>query len=114
MQTGNHRAYSKCFGPPLMLQLSGSGIVAPCGSFFHPSYSRYHIGDLKTQRFKDIWQSDRYKQVMGHLGGGEFDPRKSCAALCLQDSVNLALFNWLESDIPLPSAMDSPHDRNFL
>jgi MoaA/NifB/PqqE/SkfB family radical SAM enzyme len=113
MQTGNNRAYSKCFGPPLMLQLSGSGIVAPCGSFFNPQYSRFHIGDLKTQRFKDIWGSDRYKQVMGHLGS-DFDPRKACAALCLQDSVNLALFNLVEGGIDLPPAIDSIHDRNFL
>lgn len=114
MATGNAREYSKCYGPPLMLQLSGSGVVAPCGSFFNARYGRYHIGDLKTKRFKDIWDSPEYREVMAHLRSVEFDPRRQCAALCLQDSVNLALYNLIDKGLPLPSAVDSPHDRNFL
>ena len=55
MMTGRDRKYSKCFGPPLFLQLSGTGIVAPCGSFFHPRYKKFHIGDLKENSFYDIW-----------------------------------------------------------
>ena len=39
MRTGRDRKYSKCFGTPLLLQMSGTGIVAPCGSFFHNDYS---------------------------------------------------------------------------
>ena len=52
--------YSKCFGTPLMLQMSGTGLVAPCGSFFSKKYGRHHIGRLEEQRFRDIWASDRY------------------------------------------------------
>jgi len=29
--SGRNRKYSRCYGPPVMLQLSGSGLVAPCG-----------------------------------------------------------------------------------
>ncbi len=55
IKTGRDRKYSKCFGTPLLLQMSGTGIVAPCGSFFHERYNRYHIGDIKEQRFSEIW-----------------------------------------------------------
>ena len=47
ISTGRDRKYSKCFGTPLLLQMSGTGIVAPCGSFFHKRYGRFHIGDIK-------------------------------------------------------------------
>ena len=47
INTGRDRRYSRCYGPPLFLQMSGTGIVAPCGSFFHERYRRFHIGDIK-------------------------------------------------------------------
>lgn len=103
-RTGRDRTYSKCFGPPLLLQISGSGIVAPCGSFFNERYKKFHIGDLKVDRFRDILKSEAYKRVMGHLASDHFDPRKECATLCLQDKVNEALFNWVESGQALPEA----------
>ena len=46
LMTGRDRKYSKCFGTPLLLQMSGTGIVAPCGSFFHDRYKGLHIGDI--------------------------------------------------------------------
>ena len=97
MRTGRNRNYSKCFGTALLLQMSGTGIVAPCGSFFSDKYKRFHIGDIKSERFKDIWKSDAYWDVMSYLGSDKFDPRKECATLCLQDKVNETLFEVLES-----------------
>ena len=97
MRTGRNRTYSKCFGTALLLQMSGTGIVAPCGSFFSSKYKRFHIGDIKNERFKDIWKSDAYWEVMAYLGSDKFDPRKECATLCLQDKVNETLFQILES-----------------
>src|SRR5262249_8899394 len=29
------RTYSKCYGPPFIMQVSGSGLVAPCGFLFN-------------------------------------------------------------------------------
>ena len=103
-KTGRDRTYSKCFGPPLLLQISGSGIVAPCGSFFNDRYKKFHIGDLKTTRFKEIWQGEAYRRVMSHLASDRFDPRKECATLCLQDKVNEALFDWVEKGETIPAA----------
>jgi len=99
MMTGRDRKYSKCFGPPLFLQISGTGIVAPCGSFFHSRYSQYHIGDLKEQSFYDIWSSDKYNEVMGYISSDKFDAKKQCATLCLQDKVNEVLNDLVENDV---------------
>lgn len=88
IMSGGKRSYSKCYGPQFQLQMSGSGIVAPCGSFFNDEYSKYHIGDITKQRFKDIWASDRYMEVMKAISSEPFDARTDCASLCLQHKVN--------------------------
>lgn len=113
IKTGRDREYSKCFGTALHLQMSGTGIVAPCGSFFSPEYKSKWIGDIKDTRFKDIWASDRYWEVIAFLKSEHFDPRKECATLCLQDRSNLALFNLIEHGTPLPDAASNSH-HNFL
>ena len=82
------RSYSSCYGPPFILQLSGTGLVAPCGMFFNEKYAKYHIGNINDQPFKEIWQSDRYKEVMAYIASEKFDARKMCGTLCLQHKVN--------------------------
>lgn len=117
LRTGRNRKYSKCFGTALLLQMSGTGIVAPCGSFFSQKYKRFHIGDIKEQPFREIWASDSYWEVMSFLGSEHFDPRKECATLCLQDKVNEVLFDLVENNNILSiselSKGDLPH-RNFI
>ncbi len=90
---GNIRSYSKCFGAPFLLQISGSGLVAPCGMLFGEKYKKYHIGNITKQRFKEIWGSDAYWDVMKVLGSDKFNAQKMCGSLCLQHSVNKALDN---------------------
>lgn len=88
IMSGGKRSYKKCFGPQFQLQMSGSGIVAPCGCFFNEKYKKYHIGDITKQRFKDIWMSDRYMEVMHMISSDPFDARTDCTSLCLQHKVN--------------------------
>ena len=116
MRTGRDRKYSKCFGTPLLLQMSGTGIVAPCGSFFHNDYSKFHIGCIAEKRFSEIWASDDYGLVMDYLKSDKFDPRKQCATLCLQDKVNEALFELIESGTELSQngLGESPAHINFI
>lgn len=116
MRTGRDRKYSKCFGTPLLLQMSGTGIVAPCGSFFHNDYSKFHIGCIAEKRFSEIWASDEYGLVMDYLKSDKFDPRKQCATLCLQDKVNEALFELIESGTELSQngLGESPAHINFI
>jgi len=116
LMTGRDRKYSRCFGPPLFLQMSGSGIVAPCGSFFHSRYSQYHIGDLKKERFMDIWKSNRYEEVMKYIASDRFDAKRQCATLCLQDKVNEVLNDLVINDQRLPDILgiDVPPHINFI
>lgn len=116
MMTGRDRKYARCYGTPLLFQMSGTGIVAPCGSFFHQKYSRYHIGHIEETRFKDIWLSDEYMEVINFLASEKFDARKQCETLCLQDKVNEALYDLVEENIPLPDISDKPRPMhsNFI
>lgn len=95
------RNYSQCFGPPFILQLSGSGLVAPCGMFFNDKYKKFHIGNIIDKRFKDIWKSDRYWEVMNLVASDKFDARKDCGCLCLQHKVNEFLWDLKKKKIKL-------------
>ncbi|WP_198408344.1 radical SAM protein [Desulfobacula toluolica] len=86
--SNGERKYSQCYGPPFILQMSGSGLVAPCGMLFNDKYKKYHIGNIVEQSFKDIWQSDRYWEVMDMIASQEFDAKTMCGTLCLQHKVN--------------------------
>lgn len=82
------RSYQRCYGPPFLLQLSGSGLVAPCGSLFNERYKKFHIGNICERRFKDIWASDEYWEVMNYLASPKFNAQTMCASGCLQHNVN--------------------------
>jgi len=85
------RTYQRCYGPPFMIQMSGSGLVAPCGMLFNERYKKFHIGNICETRFRDIWASDRYWDVMNALASPEFNAQKMCGSLCLQHKVNEVL-----------------------
>ena len=114
-QGNNKRSYQRCYGAPFMLQLSGSGLVAPCGGLFNEKYKKFHIGNICETRFKDIWNSDRYWEVMNYLSSPKFNAQKMCASLCLQHKVNEALDNFVKgtSDLKQPET-DTPEHINFI
>lgn len=85
------RTYQRCYGSPFLLQISGSGLVASCGMLFNARYKKLHIGNICETRFRDIWASDRYWEVMRYLASPEYDAQKMCGSLCLQHKVNEAL-----------------------
>lgn len=115
IKDGNIRSYSRCYGAPFLLQLSGSGLVAPCGMLFGEKYKRFHIGNITQERFRDIWKSERYWEVMGLLASDKFNAQKMCGSLCLQHSVNKYLDNYkkgvfnLEQTEPLPNVSQPEH-----
>ena len=41
--SGGKRNYSQCYGPPFIMQFSGSGLVAPCGMLFNDKYKKYDM-----------------------------------------------------------------------
>ena len=99
--SGSNRSYSRCYGPPFILQLSGTGLVAPCGMLFNERYKGYHMGNITETSFKEIWESNRYWEVIRHLASGEFDAKTQCGSFCLQHSVNKYLDAYKEGIIEL-------------
>ncbi|MBI4804298.1 MAG: radical SAM protein [Desulfovibrio sp.] len=109
------RTYRQCYGPPFILQLSGSGLVAPCGMLFNSRYKKYHIGNIADKSFKEIWQSDRYWEVMNMIASEKFDARTMCGTLCLQHKVNEALESIVRYEgAVMPSKDEPPMHVNFI
>jgi len=104
------RVYSRCYGPPFIMQLSGSGLVAPCGMLFNSRYKKYHIGNIVETSFKELWKGERYWEVMDLIASESFDARNMCGSLCLQHKVNEYLWDLRQGrselfDPPGPSPM---------
>ena len=96
------RQYSRCFGPPFALQMSGNGLVAPCGPLFNEKYKAFHIGNITTQRFREMFHGERYWEVMRYLASDQFDPRKRCPSDCMQNLHNDWLFRYMEGKVTFP------------
>jgi MoaA/NifB/PqqE/SkfB family radical SAM enzyme len=116
--SGGKRRYTRCYGPPFMLQMSGSGLVAPCGFFFNDKYrEKYHIGNIAETSFKEIWQSDRYWQVMDYIASDQFNAGTDCGTLCLQHKINEFLWDLKSGKAVLPeseSNQQKPLHVNFI
>lgn len=93
------KCYKQCYGAPFILQLSGSGLVAPCGMFFNEQYKKFHIGNINEMRFKDIFHSERYWEVMDYIASNNFNAQTDCGTNCLQHKTNEKLWNLKESGI---------------
>lgn len=91
--SGGKRCYSQCYGPPFIMQLSGSGLVAPCGMLFNNKYRKYHIGNIAETSFMELWKSERYWEVINLIASEKFDARTMCGSLCLQHKVNEFLWD---------------------
>lgn len=113
IQSTGQRSYQRCYGPPFMIQMSGSGLVAPCGMLFNERYKKFHIGNICEERFRDIWASDRYWEVMNYLAGPGFNAQKMCGSLCLQHKVNEYLDAYQKGVIQLPDITGLPQPQHI-
>jgi MoaA/NifB/PqqE/SkfB family radical SAM enzyme len=107
------RSYQRCYGAPFMIQLSGSGLVAPCGMLFNERYKKFHIGNICETRFKDIYNSDRYWEVMRYLASPDFNAQKMCGSLCLQHKVNEVLDGYEKGLVTFPDLSRSPQPAHI-
>ncbi len=115
IKAGTNREYKQCYGPPFVIQLSGSGLVAPCGMLFGERYKKYWIGNIVDTSFKKLWQSDRYWEVMDELASPRFDAQNMCGCLCLQHKVNESLWKIKHSKTALCTPKgDIPLHINFI
>lgn len=103
------RDYQRCYGPPFIMQVSGSGLVAPCGFLFNERYKKFHIGNICDERFRDIWASDRYWEVMRWLASDNFNAQKMCGPNCLQTNTNSWLNKFVNGEVSLPTSPMPAH-----
>lgn len=115
IQDEGTRSYQRCYGAPFLLQISGSGLVAPCGMLFNEQYKKFHMGNIVTQRFRDILKSDRYWEVMNYIASPDFNAQKMCGSLCLQHKVNEYLDSYKKGkiDLEVPTGKEPQH-LNFI
>jgi MoaA/NifB/PqqE/SkfB family radical SAM enzyme len=116
LQDEGKRSYQRCYGPPHILQMSGNGLIAPCGQLFNSRYAKMHIGNICITRFRDIYHSDRYKEVLDYIASEDFNAQISCGPNCLQHNSNVYLDRLMKGDITLPNlaGMTPPPHLGFL
>ncbi len=86
------RNYNSCFGVPFLIYTSGDGKVFPCGMFFDHRSDEFLMGDLLTQSLKEIYESDRYWDVVKRVS--EIDVHKVCYSNCRTNSINDFLWKF--------------------
>mgnify|MGYP003978324817 FL=1 len=108
-------SYNRFYGPPFLLQISGSGLVAPSGMFFNARYSKLHIGDFTTERFIDMWNSDKYWRAMNYLASPAFDAQTMMGTLPIQHYISVALDNHVKGVKRIKNPkVEKPMHVNFL
>ncbi|MFH0753294.1 MAG: SPASM domain-containing protein, partial [Candidatus Omnitrophota bacterium] len=85
------------------------------GMLFNEKYKKYHIGNIAEKSFKEIWQSERYWEVIGLIASDQFDAKTMCGSLCLQHKVNEYLWDLKKegSSLEVPAG-GSPLHVNFI
>jgi MoaA/NifB/PqqE/SkfB family radical SAM enzyme len=115
IKDGDKPTYQRFYGPQFLLQISGSGLVAPSGMFFNARHSKLHIGNFTEERMKDIWKSDRYWRVMNYLASPYFNAQTMMGTLPIQHYVSVALDNHLKEIQRIQlGAGEKPLHVNFL
>lgn len=113
IKTGWNREYDRCRGANFIMQVSGNGTVAPCGMKFNEKHKALHIGNITRTRFRDLFYSDRWDEVMSYIGSCHFNPQHRCGALCLQHESNNWLHAYVNDKISLPT-VPTPQDVEFI
>lgn len=116
IEDGNNCTYKAMYGPQFLLQISGSGLVAPSGMFFNAKYSKLHIGNFTENRFRDIFFSDHYRNVMNYISSDRFNAPTMMGSLPIQHYLNKAIDNHLKGLEPILQRDSStpPLHVNFL
>jgi len=108
-------SYSRFYGPQFLLQISGSGLIAPSGMFFNAKFSKLHIGNFTEERFIDMFKSDRYWRAMDYLASPSFNAQTMMGTLPIQHYVSVALDNHIKDVERIkPAVGNKPMHVNFL
>ncbi|MBI3793704.1 MAG: radical SAM protein [Nitrospinae bacterium] len=86
VQNKGVRTYDQCLGVPFLLYSSGNGRLYPCGDFFENHEEEYRMGDLVEKSFKEIFESERYWEVVEKVK--LIDVHKDCYTNCRTHAIN--------------------------
>ena len=117
LRDGNRPPYKRFYGPPFLLQVSGSGLVAPSGMFFNQRYAKLWIGNFTTERLRDLWRSERYWECMNYLASPAFDAATMLGSLPIQHYASVALdrhVKGIERITAPPAGTPRPDHYNFV
>ena len=115
IKDGDKPTYKRFYGPQFLLQISGSGLVAPSGMFFNARHSKFHIGNFTEESIKSMWKSERYWRVMEYLASPYFDAQTMMGTLPIQHYVSVALDNHIKQVQRIsPGLGKEPLHVNFL
>lgn len=108
-------SYKRFYGPQFLLQISGSGLVAPSGMFFNAKFSKLHIGNFTEERFVDIFRSERYWRAMKYLASPSFNAQTMMGTLPIQHYASVALDNHIRGvERIVPATGEPPLHVNFI
>lgn len=114
---GKDRKYNKCYAAPLLCQMSGTGLIAPCGPLFSPDFKEFHLGNINEIRLKDLFKSENWWKIMEGITSGKcINPQNDCPYLCLQHNTNNVLWDIIENNVPIPDVNNAerPAHINFV
>ncbi len=116
IEAKGERSYQRCYGAPFLIQMSGTGLLAPCSMMFNDRYKKFHLGNICDRRLKDIVFSDEYWEIMNHLASPRFNAQASCPSLCLQHKFNEALDDHVKGIRPIAATKGAqpPMHINFI
>jgi MoaA/NifB/PqqE/SkfB family radical SAM enzyme len=92
MVWGKDKPYMHCWDIPLLIEISGSGKVYPCG--YHFRRPEYEMGDLLKQDLGEIINSEKYWEVVRFCREG-LVIGKDCVGNCRHDKTNQFLENYM-------------------
>ena len=108
-------SYNRLYGPRFLLQISGTGLVAPSGQFFNARYSKFHMGNFADERIINIFKSDKYWKIMDYLASPNFDAQTMMGTLPIQYYVSEALDKHIKGIEKItPNSGPKPLHVNFL
>jgi len=89
MQQKGKRPYKGCPAVPFISEMSGNGDWFPCGFMFgnKKQFQQYKFGNVHEQRIRDIFNSDRYWEILRKMRE-EFNVHKDCQGACRLDKCN--------------------------
>lgn len=115
IKDGDKPPYKRYYGSQFLLQISGSGLVAPAGMFFNARYSKLHIGNYAEESFYNIFKSEQYWRAMNYLASPSFDAQTMMGTLPIAHYVNVALDRHIRGIERISEGKgDLPLHHNFL